>query len=262
MIRKKIIVKRKIPEPNYETLEFGEDEVKEDEFYIIEEHNLNSFQNFILTEECKNTTATYIVDIYRQNTDNHLKDALLQLKLSKQNLLGYGPNILETSKERKLDGIICSSIKSILVRPFKLEKGIVHFCVHFYRCRCRAFLSYRKLPVYTPGFSMNVNKEFSETTDKVKVKGEEDVVPLWRRMLMTIDGLGEPEVEAVLEIIPSYEALEDALDENSDKLFENMCQAKVIRGTGALERSQRLGPKLAQRIINTFDESSADFILD
>ena len=109
---------------------------------------------------------------------------------------------------------------------------------------------------------MNVNKEFSETTDKVKVKSEEDVVPLWRRMLMTIAGLGEPEVEAVLQIIPSYEALEDALDTNSDKLFENMCQAKVIRGTGALERSQRLGPKLAQRIINTFDESSADFILD
>ena len=131
MIEKKVIVKRKIPEPNYEKLEFGEDEVKEDEFYIIEERNLHSFQNFILTEECKNNTATYIVDIYRQNTDNHLKDALLQLKLSKQNLLGYGPNILETSKERKLDGVICSSIKSILVRPFKLEKGIVHFYIHF-----------------------------------------------------------------------------------------------------------------------------------
>ena len=96
----------------------------------------------------------------------------------------------------------------------------------------------------------------------MKVKNEEDVVPLWRRMLMTIDGLGEPEVEAILEIIPSYDELEDALENDSDKLFENMCQARVIRGNGALERSQRLGPKLAQRIISTFDESSADFILD
>ena len=123
IIEKKIIVKRKIPEPNYETLEFGEDEVKEDQFYIIEEKNLDSFQNFILSEECKTTTANYIVDIYHPNADDRLKDALLQLKLSKTNLLGCGPNILETSKERKLDGVICSSIKSILVRPVKLEKG-------------------------------------------------------------------------------------------------------------------------------------------
>lgn len=108
----------------------------------------------------------------------------------------------------------------------------------------------------------DTGKEFSETTDKVKVKNQEDTVPLWRRMLMTIDGLGEPEVEAILGIIPSYDQLEDALEKDSDKLFENMCQARVIRGNGALERSQRLGPKLAQRIISTFDESPADFILD
>ena len=96
----------------------------------------------------------------------------------------------------------------------------------------------------------------------MKVKNEQDTAPLWRRMLMTIDGLGEPEVVAILELIPSYDDLEDALENDSDKLFENMCQARVIRGNGALERSQRLGPKLAQRIISTFDESPAEFILD
>ena len=122
--KKKIVVKRKIPEPNYETLEFGEDELKEDEFYIIEVTKLDLFQNYIFTEECKSHTATYIVDI--QNSNEQLKDALLQLKLSKKNLLGSGPNILETSKERKLDGVICSSVKSILVRPVKLEKGTCH----------------------------------------------------------------------------------------------------------------------------------------
>ena len=115
-------MKRKIPEPNYETLEFGEDELKEDEFYIIEVTKLDLFQNYIFTEECH--TATYIVDI--QNSNEQQKDALLQLKLSKKNLLGSGPNILETSKERKLDGVICSSVKSILVRPVKLEKGTCH----------------------------------------------------------------------------------------------------------------------------------------
>ena len=101
-------------------MEFEENEVNEEEFYIIEETKLNLFQNYILTEEFKTHTAPYIVDIYSQNSQNsHLKDALLQLKLSKTNLLGSGPNILETSKERRLDGVICSSIKSILVRPAK-----------------------------------------------------------------------------------------------------------------------------------------------
>ena len=119
-------MKRKIPEPNYETLEFGEDEVKEDEFFIIEVAKLETFQNYIFTEEFKNHTATYLVDI--QNSNEHsLKDALLQLKLSKKNLLGSGPNILETSKERKLDGVICSSIKSILVRPIALTRGTGSF---------------------------------------------------------------------------------------------------------------------------------------
>ena len=122
--KKKIVVKRKIPEPNYETLEFGEDELNEDEFYVIEITNIETFQNYIFTDECKMHTANYIVDI--QNSNEHLKDALLQLKLSKKNLLGSGPNIMETSKERKLDGVICSSLKSILVRPAKLEKGTSH----------------------------------------------------------------------------------------------------------------------------------------
>ena len=56
-------------------------------------------------------------------------------------------------------------------------------------------------------------------------------------------------------MIFSFSSLQTQLEKNPESLFETLCQARVIRGHGALERSQRLGPALSQRIIDTFDDS-------
>ena len=54
------------------------------------------------------------------------------------------------------------------------------------------------------------------------------------------------------------------MNESNDALFEKLAQSRVIRGHGSLERSQRLGGVLAQRIINVFDDSGkkdANYVL-
>ena len=55
------------------------------------------------------------------------------------------------------------------------------------------------------------------------------------------------------------------LNEPNDALFEKLAQSLVIRGHGSLERSKRLGPSLAQRILNVFDDSGgkdANYVLN
>ena len=77
-------------------------------------------------------------------------------------------NFLETSPDRSLCDVICTSIKSILKRPAALAKDV------------------------------------SETTNKVRIRGPEDVSSCWQRMLQTIDGLGEAEVATVCTLIPRF----------------------------------------------------------
>lgn len=85
---------------------------------------------------------------------------------------------------------------------------------------------------------------------------------LWFRMLLTIDGVGRPELEAIKTIIPDFKTALFKIENEEEKLFEILCQTQIKRGEGNLERVQRLGPKLAQRIINVFDQNSSDFILN
>ena len=75
-------------------------------------------------------------------------------------------NFLETSPDRPLTEVICTSIKSILKKPAAQAKDI------------------------------------SEVTDKVRIKTSADVPAAWKRMLMTIDGINEPELETINDIIP------------------------------------------------------------
>ena len=88
-------------------------------------------------------------------------------------------------------------------------------------------------------------------------------------MLLTVDGVTEPELKAVVSSVSSFDEFETK--NRAGGLFEELCQARVVRGVGTLERSQRLGPRLAQRIIDTFDDSfdldrdcsrDGDFILN
>ena len=96
----------------------------------------------------------------------------------------------------------------------------------------------------------------------MKVKGKSDISSLWRRMLLTIDGVNEPEVNSILKIIPNFEKIKKLKGKNDENLFNQLCQAPVFRGEGALRREQRLGPKLAERILNTFDDKDRGFILN
>ena len=75
-------------------------------------------------------------------------------------------NFLETSPDRPLTEVICTSIKSILKKPAALAKDV------------------------------------SEVTDKVRIKSTADVPAAWKRMLMTIDGVNEAELNTIKDIIP------------------------------------------------------------
>jgi len=85
---------------------------------------------------------------------------------------------------------------------------------------------------------------------------------VWRRMLLTIDGVTEPEADAILKVLPSFEIIKKLNGRNDDQLFQKLCSTNVERGEGALKRTQRLGPMLAHRILNTFDDKDSDFVLD
>ena len=85
---------------------------------------------------------------------------------------------------------------------------------------------------------------------------------LWFRMLLTIDGVGNPELDAIKTIIPDLKSTLSKIENDEEDLFQTLCQTEIQRGEGNLERVRRLGPKLAQRIINTFDHNSSNFVLN
>merc|ERR1711937_38626 len=148
-------------------------------------------------------------------------------KLVSHNLdLSQNLRILQTSTQRNLAETICLSIRSLV----------------------------RRVPL--------IQKEVGEITEKVRVKDSTSSSDLWFRMLLTIDGVGKPELEAIKSIVPDFKTTLFKIENDEENLFETLCQTQIKRGEGNLERVQRLGPKLAQRIINVFDQNSSDFVLN
>ena len=91
---------------------------------------------------------------------------LLEFNLLPQNLDGNF-SILQTSTERDVISTMCCSIKAVLEAVAKSEK------------------------------------EIGEVSDKVRVTDGPSAQKAWHRMLLTIDGLNEPELQAVTQILPN-----------------------------------------------------------
>ena len=87
---------------------------------------------------------------------------LLKLSLDPK----FSISFLQTSKEREFIPTICCTIKSILECVAKSEK------------------------------------EIAEISDKVRVIDENSAEKAWERMILTIDGINEPELSAVTSILP------------------------------------------------------------
>jgi len=123
----------------------------------------------------KSAIRKVIIDTTNQRLD--WERTILKFNLSDQNLSGK-VMILATSQERDLAATICCSVKALLEAVAKREK------------------------------------EFGEVDNKVRVTDSESAQQAWRRMLLTIEGLNEAELAAVIPILPDLGSAIEKLNLN------------------------------------------------
>ena len=161
----KVEVKREIPiEPAGETDTMLTRQMMEQEFYVVRRNQVSEFVNQDLHQR-----DSFIIE--SGDAAAPIK-AMWAARVQDSSLNYETGHFFETSPNRPLTEVICTSIKSILKRPAALQKDV------------------------------------GEITNKVRVQAPgADVEQLWLRMLLTIDGITEAELETVKGIIPRYAAL-------------------------------------------------------